>query len=73
MPPEFEFSLKMDPLPFDPRRAKQLLVEAGFPNGFDAGDLTPLPPYTSVGEAVGSYLQAVGIRTSVRTMERPPS
>jgi peptide/nickel transport system substrate-binding protein len=70
VPPEFDFALKMDPLPFDPRRAKQLLVEAGFPNGFDAGDLTPLPPYTSVGETVGSYLQAIGIRTSVRTMER---
>jgi len=70
VPPEFEFSLKMDPPPFDPKRAKQLMVEAGFPNGFDAGDLTPLPPYTSVAEAIGGYLQVLGIRTSVRTMER---
>jgi peptide/nickel transport system substrate-binding protein len=70
VPPEFEFSLKMDPPPFDPKRAKQLMVEAGFPNGFGAGDLTPLPPYTSVAEAIGGYLQALGIRTSVRTMER---
>ena len=70
VPPEFEFSLKMEPPPFDPKRAKQLMVEAGFPNGFDAGDLTPLPPYTSVAEAIGGYLQALGIRTSVRTMER---
>jgi peptide/nickel transport system substrate-binding protein len=70
VPPEFDFALKMDPPPFDPKRAKQLLVEAGYPNGFDAGDLTPLPPYTSLGEAVGGFLQAVGIRTSVRTMER---
>jgi peptide/nickel transport system substrate-binding protein len=70
VPPEFDFALKMDPAPFDPKRAKQLLVEAGHPNGFDAGELTPLPPYTSLGEAVGSYLQAVGIRTTVRTMER---
>lgn len=70
VPPEFDFALKMDPLPFDAKRAKQLLVEAGYPNGFDAGSLTPLPPYTSVGEAIGSYLQAIGIRTSVRSMER---
>jgi peptide/nickel transport system substrate-binding protein len=70
VPPEFDFALKMDPAPFDPKRAKQLLVEAGFPNGFDAGELTPLPPYTSLGEAVGGYLQAIGIRTTVRTMER---
>ena len=70
VPPEFDFALKMEPPAFDPKRAKQLMVEAGFPNGFDAGDLTPLPPYTSLGEAVGSYLQAIGIRTSVRAMER---
>jgi peptide/nickel transport system substrate-binding protein len=70
VPPEFDFALKMDPAPFDPKRAKQLLVEAGYPNGFDAGELTPLPPYTSLGEAVGGYLQAIGIRTTVRTMER---
>ena len=70
VPPEFDFALKMEPAPFDPKRAKQLLVEAGYPNGFDAGELTPLPPYTSVGEAVGGYLQAIGIRTTVRTMER---
>jgi len=45
-------------------------VDAGYPNGFDAGDLTPLPPYTSLAEEVGNYLQAIGIKTRVRTMER---
>src|SRR5262249_48966923 len=40
------------------------------PNGFDAGDLYPWPPYFSMGEALTSYLQAVGIRTKIRTMER---
>jgi peptide/nickel transport system substrate-binding protein len=70
VPPEFEFSLKIDPPAFDPKRAKQLMVEAGYPNGFDAGDLTPLPPYTSLAEEVGNYLQAIGIKTRVRTMER---
>ena len=70
VPPEFDFALKIEPPALDPKRAKQLLAEAGFPNGFDAGDLTPLPPYTSLGEAVGGFLQAIGIRTSVRSMER---
>jgi peptide/nickel transport system substrate-binding protein len=70
VPPEFDFALHVDPPAYDPQRAKQLMVEAGYPNGFDAGDLTPLPPYTSLAEAVGGYLQAIGIRSSVRTMER---
>jgi peptide/nickel transport system substrate-binding protein len=70
VPPEFDFALKIEPPAFDVRRAKQLLTEAGYPNGFDAGDLTPLPPYTSLGETVAGMLQAVGIRSQVRTMER---
>jgi len=70
VPPEFDFALRVEPPPYDPARARKLLAEAGYPNGFDAGEITPLPPYTSLGEAVGGYLQAVGIRTRVRTMER---
>jgi peptide/nickel transport system substrate-binding protein len=70
VPPEFDFALKIDPPPFDVRRAKQLMTEAGHPNGFDAGDITPLPPYTSLGEEVSNYLQAIGIKTRVRTLER---
>ena len=70
VPPEFDFALKVPPPAQDVKRAKQLLADAGYPNGFDAGDLTPLPPYTSLGEAVAQQLQAIGIRSSVRTMER---
>src|SRR5512141_3020159 len=29
-----------------------------------------VPPYTALGEAVANYLQAIGIRSRVRTMER---
>ena len=70
VPPEFDFALKVDPPAYDPRRAKQLLAEAGYPNGFEAGDLTPLPPYTSLAEEVGNFLGEIGIRASVRNMER---
>jgi len=70
VPPEFDFALRVDPPSFDVKRARQLVAEAGYPNGFDAGDLTPLPPYTALAEEVGGYLQAIGIRSSVRTMER---
>jgi peptide/nickel transport system substrate-binding protein len=70
VPRHMEFALPIDPHPYDPKRAKQLLTEAGYANGFDAGDITPNPPYFSMAEAVGTYLGAVGIRTRLRTLER---
>jgi peptide/nickel transport system substrate-binding protein len=70
IPRKFEFALALDPHPYDPAKARQLLAEAGYPNGFDAGELYPWPPYTSMGEAVGGYLGAVGIKVRIRTMER---
>jgi peptide/nickel transport system substrate-binding protein len=70
VPRHMEFALPIDPPAYDPKRAKQLLVEAGYPNGFDAGDITPNPPYFSMAEAISGNLAAIGIRTRVRTMER---
>jgi peptide/nickel transport system substrate-binding protein len=70
IPHALEFALSLEPFPYDPAQARRLLAEAGYPNGFEAGDLTPLPPFVTMGEAVGTYLGAVGIRTKLRTMER---
>ena len=70
VPRTFEFALPLEPYPYDPAKAKQLLAEAGYPNGFDAGELHQLPPYFSLGEAIANYFQAAGIRIRMRPMER---
>jgi peptide/nickel transport system substrate-binding protein len=70
IPSVMDYALKIEPLPYDPTHAKRLLAEAGYPNGFDAGELTPLPPFITMGEAVANNLAAVGLRTRVRGMER---
>jgi len=70
VPRVLDFAKVFEPPAYDPAQAKKLLAEAGFPNGFDAGDLTPFPPYFGLAEAIGNYLQAVGIKTRMRTMER---
>src|SRR5207245_2958947 len=70
IPRVFEFARPYEPPAFDAQKAKQLLTEAGYPNGFDAGDFYPWPPYSSMGEAIVGYLQTIGIRSRVRNMER---
>src|SRR6267143_879044 len=70
IPSGMDFALRLDPYPYDFAQAKRLLAEAGYPSGFDAGELTPLPPFTTMGESVATYLAAAGIRTRVRNMER---
>jgi peptide/nickel transport system substrate-binding protein len=70
VPRVMDYALQTEPMPYDPKQAKQLLAEAGYPNGFDAGEMVPIPPFFVVGEAVVNYLNAIGIRVQMRTMER---
>jgi peptide/nickel transport system substrate-binding protein len=58
-----------DPV-YDPDKAKQLLAEAGFANGFDAGNYFCDSSYANIGESVVDNLLAVGIRCKLRPIER---
>ena len=56
----------------DPQKAKQLLADAGYPDGFDATILTPRGRYlndVAACEAIAGMLSAVGIRTKVEAVE----
>src|SRR3989449_3083311 len=70
IPRVMDFALQTEPPAYDPARSKQLLAEAGYPNGFDAGDLTPIPPFFTMAESVVNYLNTVGIRVEMRILER---
>jgi peptide/nickel transport system substrate-binding protein len=71
VPHTFPYALPLEPYPYDAERARHLLKEAGYPQGFDAGDIIPVPPWTAMAEAVAGYLGAVGIKVRVRSLERP--
>ena len=70
VPRVMDFALQVPPLPYDPQKARQLLAEAGYPRGFDAGEFVPIPGFSTVGEAALNGLNAVGIRMRMRPMER---
>ena len=70
IPTSFDFYWPPPVYPFDTAKAKQLLAEAGYPKGFEAGDLWCDVSTTGASEAVLNYLQAAGIRTKLRPLER---
>jgi peptide/nickel transport system substrate-binding protein len=58
--------------PYDVNRAKQLLAEAGYPNGFTIAFDYPLGRYyrdKEMCQAISSYLAAVGIKVQQNPME----
>jgi len=70
IPHTFEFYWPAPPYPYDPARARQLLAEAGYPRGFDAGELVTDSVYAGIGEVVVNNFIPVGIKVKLVPLER---
>src|SRR5690606_13754649 len=59
-----------DTYPYDPDRARELLAEAGLPDGFTATLKLPPPPYARQGgEIIASQMRQVGINLEIIPLE----
>jgi peptide/nickel transport system substrate-binding protein len=54
---------------YDPARAKKLLAEAGYPNGFSVDlDCSSQQPADAIGQAISGMLSRIGIRVSYKPL-----
>ena len=67
---DVEYALEWPKWEHNIAKAKQLMADAGYPDGFNYDWLTPAPPYYSRGERILAQLQAIGIRGRLQTLER---
>ncbi len=67
-PPTLGYSEDIERLPYDPDRARELLAEAGYPDGFDLKFDGPNNRYVQdeeIMQAVAGFLERIGIRVEV--------
>lgn len=66
------FASDIEPYPYDPKKAKELLTSAGYPDGFNVTlSVVPgkYPAIKEVAEAISGQLSKVGIQAEVKPLE----
>jgi len=70
VPDSFDYYWQTPAPVYDPAQARALLAEAGFGNGFDAGEYYCDGSYSNIGEVIVNNLAEIGIKAHLRPTER---
>jgi len=72
-PAAFGFDASVQPYPYDPKKAKELLAQAGYPNGVDITLHSSAVDWRPHFEALGQMLTEAGLRTTVKMWDPGPA
>ena len=60
---------KLEPYPYDPAKARELLRKAGYPNGFSTKLYSPSDHHVELATVLAAYWQQIGVKTEVQRID----